>query len=126
MSVYYTKEHEWVAVDGDTGTVGISNYAQAQMGDVVFVEAPEVGRALKKGEEAAVVESVKAASELYSPVGGEVIEDNGNLVDNPATVNASPEGDGWFYKVRLAHPEELEDLMDAAAYKTYLQELERA
>lgn len=124
MSTYYTKEHEWVSVDGDTGTVGISDYAQKQMGDVVFVELPDVGRVIEKGEDAAVVESVKAASELYSPVGGDVVAVNEDLPDQPATVNASPQGDGWFFKIKLSDPAELDELMDESAYKSYLEDLD--
>ena len=119
MSVYYTKEHEWVRVDGDTARVGITDYAQGQLGDVVFVEVPEAGRQVKRGGEAAVVESVKAASDVYAPVGGEVIEGNQALVDDPALVNSDPEGDGWFFKLRLADTEEINDLMNAEQYKEY-------
>lgn len=119
MSVYYTKEHEWVRVDGDTASVGITDYAQGQLGDVVFVEVPEAGRQVKRGGEAAVVESVKAASEVYAPVGGEVIEGNQALVDDPALVNSDPEGEGWFFKLRLADTAEINDLMNAEQYKEY-------
>ena len=119
MSVYYTKEHEWVRLDGDTATVGITDYAQGQLGDVVFVEVPEAGKALKQGGEAAVVESVKAASDVYSPVGGEVIEGNQALVDDPSLVNSDPEGEGWFFRIRLADNHEVNDLMSAEQYREY-------
>jgi glycine cleavage system H protein len=119
MSVYYSREHEWVRVDGDTASVGITDYAQGQLGDVVFVEVPEAGRQVKRGGEAAVVESVKAASDVYAPVGGEVIEGNQALVDDPALVNSDPEGEGWFFKLRLADTAEINDLMNAEQYKEY-------
>ena len=119
MSVYYTKEHEWVRVDGDTATVGITDYAQGQLGDVVFVEVPEAGKQLKQGGEAAVVESVKAASDVYAPVGGEVIEGNQTLVDDPSLVNSDPEGEGWFFKLRLADTGEVNELMSADQYREY-------
>ncbi|MCA1999192.1 MAG: glycine cleavage system protein GcvH [Hyphomicrobiales bacterium] len=117
MPTYYTKDHEYIRVEGDTGTVGITHYAQEQLGDVVFVELPEIGRAVKQGGEAAVVESVKAASEVYAPVSGEVVAVNAALPDAPATVNEDPEGAGWFMKIRLADTGELAGLMDEAAYK---------
>ena len=119
MSVYYTEEHEWVRVDGNTATVGITDFAQGQLGDIVFVEVPEAGRQVQKGGEAAVVESVKAASDVYAPVSGEVTEGNQALVDDPALVNSAAESDGWFFKLRLSDPSELDDLMDAAAYKAF-------
>lgn len=119
MSVYYTKEHEWVRIDGDTATVGITDYAQGQLGDVVFVEVPESGRQLSQGGEAAVVESVKAASDVYSPVGGEVIEGNQAVVENPSLVNSDPEGEGWFFRLRLADTGEINELMNADQYKEY-------
>jgi glycine cleavage system H protein len=119
MTVKYTEDHEWIKVDGDTGTVGISAYAAKQLGDVVFVELPEIGREMDKGDEAAVVESVKAASEVYAPVGGEVTEVNETLEDAPETVNASPDGDGWFLKMKLSDASELDTLMDEAKYKEY-------
>ena len=119
MSTYFTEDHEWIKVDGSTGTVGISPYAAGQLGDVVFVELPEIGREMAKGDEAAVVESVKAASEVYAPVGGEVTAVNEALEDAPETVNASADGDGWFIKMTIADASELEALMDEAAYKTY-------
>jgi glycine cleavage system H protein len=121
MSVYYTKEHEWVRVDGDTATVGITDFAQGQLGDVVFVEVPEAGRQVAQGGEAAVVESVKAASDVYAPVGGEVIEGNQALVDDPALVNSDPEGAGWFFKLRLADTNELNDLMNAEDYQSFCE-----
>lgn len=120
----YTEEHEWIAVDGDTGTVGISEYAQEQLGDVVFVEVPDVGKSLDQGDEAAVVESVKAASEVYAPVGGEVIEVNEDLEDNPGLVNEDAEGDGWFFKIRIDDASQLDDLMDEAEYKKFVKDLD--
>jgi glycine cleavage system H protein len=122
MSVYYTKEHEWVSVDGDSATVGITDFAQGQLGDVVFVEVPEAGRALTKGGEAAVVESVKAASDVYSPVSGTVVEGNHAVVDEPSLVNTDPEGEGWFFKLTLSDNHELSDLMSAEQYQTYCAE----
>ena len=119
MSVYYTKEHEWVRVEGDTATVGITDFAQGQLGDVVFVEVPEAGRQVTQGGEAAVVESVKAASDVYSPASGEVVEGNAALADEPALVNSDPEGEGWFFRLRLSDPSELDGLMDADAYKSF-------
>jgi len=119
MSTYFTEDHEWIKVDGDTGTVGISAYAAKALGDVVFVELPDVGAELDKGDEAAVVESVKAASEVYAPVGGEVTAVNAALEDAPETVNASPDGDGWFLKLKIADADELDGLMDEAKYKAY-------
>jgi glycine cleavage system H protein len=121
--VRYTKEHEWVKVDGDVATVGISSYAQEQLGDVVFVELPEVGKKVEKGKEMAVVESVKAASEVYAPISGEVTEVNGALGDAPATVNEDAMGKGWFAKLKLADKAELDGLMDEAAYKSYVDGL---
>jgi glycine cleavage system H protein len=120
----FTTEHEWVRIEGGVGTVGITDYAQHALGDVVFVEVPPVGKKLAKGGEAAVVESVKAASEVYSPVSGEVVEANEALVDAPATVNESPMGDGWFFKVKLADAAEAGQLMDEAAYAEYVKTLE--
>ena len=118
----YSDQHEWIRVEGDIGTVGISEFAQAQLGDVVFVELPEVGKVIGQGEEAAVVESVKAASEIYSPVGGEVIEINESLVSKPGTVNEAAEGEGWFFKLKLADQGELEDLMDSDDYASYAKQ----
>ena len=123
MTIRYTKEHEWVLVDGDTATVGISPYAQEQLGDVVFVELPEVGKKLDKGKEMAVVESVKAASEVYAPISGEVAEVNNALTDAPVTVNEDALGKGWFAKIKLANKSELDGLMDEAAYKAYVDGL---
>jgi glycine cleavage system H protein len=120
-AIYYTKEHEWVRIDGDVATVGISQHAQEQLGDVVFVELPAIGREVARGDEAAVVESVKAASEIYAPVGGEVIEGNNALEETPALVNEDAEGKGWFFKLRLRDPEEVSALMDRAAYEAYLE-----
>jgi glycine cleavage system H protein len=119
-ALMYTAEHEWVALDGDTATVGITAYAAEQLGDVVFVELPDSGRALKQGDSAAVVESVKAASDLYSPISGEVVETNAALADNPGTVNQAPEGDGWFMRLKIADRGEIDALMDAAAYKAFV------
>jgi glycine cleavage system H protein len=119
MTVYYTREHEWIRVDGDTATVGITDFAQGQLGDVVFVEVPEAGRQVSQGGEAAVVESVKAASDVYAPISGEVVEGNQALVDDPALVNSDPEGEGWFFKLRLSDTGELDDLMNAEQYKSY-------
>ena len=119
MSIHFTEDHEWIAVDGETGIVGISAYAATALGDVVFVELPDVGAELDKGDEAAVVESVKAASEVYAPIGGEVTEVNGALEDEPAKVNEDPSGDGWFLKIKIADKGELEGLMDEEAYKKY-------
>ena len=123
MSLYFTEDHEWIKVDGDEGTVGISAYAAKALGDVVFVELPDVGAEFDKGDEAAVVESVKAASEVYSPIGGEVTEVNAALEDAPETVNASPAGDGWFLKLKIADADELSSLMDEAKYKEYCEGL---
>jgi len=119
----YTEDHEWVRVEGDTGTIGISDYAQEQLGDVVFVELPALGKSIAKGDEAAVVESVKAASEVYSPVEGEVTAVNDALNDNPGLINSDAMGDGWFVKLKLADPSQLEGLMDEDAYKTYVEGL---
>jgi glycine cleavage system H protein len=123
MSLYFTKEHEWVRVEGDTATIGISDHAQEQLGDIVFAEVPEAGRRLSKGQEAAVVESVKAASDVYAPVSGEVIEGNQAVADDPALVNSDPEGQGWFFKLKLSDPSELEGLMDEAAYRAWIKTL---
>jgi glycine cleavage system H protein len=122
-TIRYTKEHEWVLIDGDTATVGISPYAQEQLGDVVFVELPEVGKKIEKGKEMAVVESVKAASEVYAPISGEVAEVNNALTDAPATVNEDALGKGWFAKIKLANKSELDGLMDEAAYQAYVDGL---
>lgn len=120
---YYTKDHEWIDVDGSTATVGITDYAQGQLGDVVFVELPEPGRAVEAGKEAAVVESVKAASEVYSPVSGSVTEANQAVADAPDLVNSAPEGEGWFFRLTLSDPGQLAGLMDEAAYKAFVETL---
>lgn len=119
----YTKEHEWVRLEGDTATVGITAYAAEQLGDVVFVELPEVGKTLRKGDGAAVVESVKAASDVYSPVSGEVIEVNDALEESPQTVNETPEAGGWFLKLKVANPDDLNELMDEAGYRDFVATL---
>lgn len=118
--IFFTKDHEYIVVDGDVGAVGITDYAQCQLGDVVFVELPAVGKQTKPGEQAGVVESVKAASDVYAPISGEVVEVNSALEDNPALVNEDAQGKGWFYKVKIADPAELEKLLDEAAYKALL------
>ena len=123
MTTKYTEDHEWIKVDGDIGTVGISPYAAKQLGDVVYVELPEIGREMSKGDEAAVVESVKAASEVYAPIGGEVMAVNEALEDAPETVNASADSEGWFLKMKIADADELDALMDEAAYKAYCEGL---
>jgi glycine cleavage system H protein len=120
----YSREHEWIKLEGEVATIGISNYAQEQMGDVVFVELPAVETTLEAGSEAAVVESVKAASEVYAPVSGEVIEINGELEENPGAVNEDAEGEGWFMKIQLDDLNELEQLMDAEAYAAYVASLD--
>ena len=123
MSLYFTKEHEWVRVEGNSATVGISNHAQEQLGDIVFAEVPEAGRSLRKGEEAAVVESVKAASDVYSPISGSVIEGNQSVADEPALINNDPEGAGWFFKIEITDPSELDGLMDEGAYREWVKSL---
>jgi glycine cleavage system H protein len=123
MPRYFTDQHEWIEVDGDAGTVGITDYAQGQLGDIVFVDVPEAGKSLVKGDDAAVVESVKAASDVYAPASGEVTEGNAALADQPDLVNSDPEGAGWFYKVTLRDPSELASLMDEAAYKDFVETL---
>lgn len=123
MTRFYTDEHEWIDVNGTSATVGITDYAQSQLGDIVFVEVPAAGTQVKKGAEAAVVESVKAASDVYAPVTGSVTEGNGALDGDPALVNSDPEGDGWFFKLTLSDPAELEGLMDEAAYKAFVNGL---
>ncbi len=122
MTVKYTEDHEWIRVEGGIGTVGITDHAQEQLGDIVFVDLPEVGRTLAKGDESGVVESVKAASEIYAPVSGEIVEVNAVLVDAPQTVNSDPAGSGWFFKIRLSDPGQLDGLMDEAAYKAHAGE----
>ena len=123
MNVRYSKEHEWIRVEGDAGTVGISQYAQEQLGDVVFVDLPQAGRTVAKGESVAVVESVKAASDIYSPASGEVIEANAALAESPGVVNADPMGKGWFFKIKLANKADLDGLMDEAAYADFVKSL---
>jgi glycine cleavage system H protein len=119
MSLYFTKEHEWISVEGDTATVGITDFAQGQLGDIVFVEVPSAGTQVTQGGEAAVVESVKAASDVYAPVSGEVIEGNPALEDDPSLVNTAAESDGWFFKLRLSDTSQLEGLMNADEYKSF-------
>ncbi len=121
--IKYTEEHEWIRVEGDVGTIGITAYAQEQLGDVVFVDLPQAGRTVAKGEACAVVESVKAASDIYAPVSGEIVEANAALADAPGDVNAEPLGKGWFFKVRLSDKGELDGLMDAAAYEAFVKSL---
>ena len=121
MTTRYTRDHEWIRLDGDVATIGITDYAQEQLGDIVFVELPEIGKKLDKGAEAAVVESVKAASEVFAPVSGEVVEVNGALSDQPGAVNEDPEGNGWFMRMRVADKASVDGLMDAAAYKAFLE-----
>ncbi len=122
-TISYTKDHEWVRIEGDTAIMGITAYAAEQLGDVVFVELPEAGKALKKGDAGAVVESVKAASDVYSPISGEVVEVNDALDASPQTVNEAPETDGWLMKLKLADAGEVDDLMDEAAYKEFVATL---
>ena len=123
MTLYFTKDHEWVRVEGDSATVGISTHAQEQLGDIVFAEVPEAGMQVSKGQEAAVVESVKAASDVYAPVSGEVTESNPAVADDPALINRDPEGEGWFFKLKLSDPGELAGLMDEAAYREWVATL---
>ena len=123
MSLYFTREHEWIRVEGDTATVGISDHAQQALGDIVFAEVPEAGRTLSKGQDAAVVESVKAASDVYAPVGGEVTEGNAALADDPALINRDPEGEGWFFKLKLSNPSEIDGLMDEGSYRDWVKTL---
>ncbi len=122
-TVKYTRDHEWIRVDADTAVIGITDYAQTQLGDVVYVELPAVGRRVEKGKEAAVVESVKAASEVYAPVSGEVIAINEALSGEPGKINADPMGEGWFRKLRIANAKELDELMDEAAYQSFVEGL---
>jgi len=119
MTTYYTSEHEWISVEGDVGTVGITAFAAEKLGDVVFVELPDAGKKVKKEGDMAVVESVKAASDVYAPVSGDILEANAAIVDDPAKVNADPEGEGWFVKLKLANAGELSGLMDKAAYDKF-------
>lgn len=123
MSLYFTKDHEWIRVDGNEGTVGISSHAQEQLGDIVFVEVPEAGREIRKGQEAAVVESVKAASDVYSPISGSVIEGNQAIADDPSLVNNDPEGAGWFFKIEVKDTSELDGMMDEGAYREWIKTL---
>lgn len=123
MSVKYSEDHEWISVDGDIATVGITDYAQQQLGDIVYVEAPEVGSEISAGDESGVIESVKAASELYAPVSGEVVEINGDLEAEPTKLNTDPMSDGWIFKVKLSDVSELDGLMDEAAYKSHVEAL---
>jgi glycine cleavage system H protein len=120
MTRYFSEDHEWIEVDGDDATVGITDYAQGQLGDIVFVEVPAAGKQFAKGDDAAVVESVKAASDVYSPVSGTVIEGNPALEDDPSLVNSAPETDGWFFRLTLSDPSELAGLMDEDAYKSFV------
>jgi len=124
MARYFTEEHEWIEVEGDTATIGITDFAQSQLGDLVFVEVPGAGTELAKGAEAAVVESVKAASDVYSPVSGTVTEGNTALEDDPSLVNSDAEGEGWFYKLTIGEAGELDGLMDEAAYKAFVANLD--
>ena len=121
MTVHYTQEHEWIRLEGDTATVGITDFAQGQLGDIVFVELPDAGKQVSKGGEAAVVESVKAASDVYAPVSGEVTEANQALSDDPSLVNTDPEGEGWFFRLRLSDTSELDGLLDADTYKSFCE-----
>lgn len=123
MSRYFTDEHEWIEVEGDTATVGITDYAQEQLGDIVFVETPEIGAELEQGDDAAVVESVKAASDIYAPVSGTVVEINETLEDEPGLVNTSAEEDGWFFRLTLSDTSELGDLMNDKAYKAFVENI---
>ena len=121
-TIRFTRDHEWIRLDGDVAVVGITDYAQSQLGDVVYVELPDLGRRVEQGKEAAVVESVKAASEVYAPVSGEVVEVNDALAGDPAKVNADAMGEGWFLKLRLADPKELDGLLDEGAYRKFVEE----
>ena len=120
-NVLFTEDHEWISVDGDVATVGITDHAQEQLGDVVFVDLPDVGKQVAKGDEAAVVESVKAASEIYAPLSGEIVEVNGDLAGEPSKVNEDAEGAAWFVKIKLSDTSELDGLMDKAAYKAFVE-----
>ena len=123
MSLYFTKEHEWIRVEGDVATVGISDHAQEALGDIVFAEVPDGGRSVSKGDDAAVVESVKAASDVYAPVSGDIIEGNSALADDPSLINRDPEGEGWFFKLKLSDPSELDGLMGEADYREWVKTL---
>ena len=124
MTIKFSKDHEWINVKGNTATIGITNYAQEQLGDVVFVEVPDTGKQVDQGDDAAVVESVKAASEIYAPITGEITEGNAVLEDEPSTINSNAEGDGWIFKMTVADASQRDELMDADGYKTFLAELE--
>ncbi len=124
MSVHYTTDHEWVRIEGDTAVVGITDYAQEQLGDIVFVELPDVGAAIEQGAESGVVESVKAASEVYAPIDGEVTEINEALEGEPTLVNSDPMGEGWFFKVKLSDASQVDEMMDEAAYKAHVAGLD--
>lgn len=124
MSTKFTKEHEWISIDGDIAAVGITSYALEQLGDLVFVEVPDAGRAVSQGDEVAVVESVKAASEVYTPVSGEIAEGNADVADDPTAVSGTPGAEGWFFKVKMSDASELDDLMDEDAYKAYVETLD--
>ncbi|MEG3619436.1 glycine cleavage system protein GcvH [Magnetovibrio sp. PR-2] len=124
MSVLFTDDHEWISVDGDVATVGITDYALQQLGDLVFIEVPEAGRTVMQGEEAAVVESVKAASEVYAPVAGDVVDGNGAIADDPAAVSGDTGGDGWFFKIKMSEPSQLDGLKNEAEYKAYVDGLD--
>jgi glycine cleavage system H protein len=123
MSLYFTREHEWIRVEGDVATVGISDHAQEALGDIVFAEVPDEGRSVSKGDDAAVVESVKAASDVYAPVSGDVIEGNSALGDDPSLINRDPEGEGWFFKLKLSDPSELDGLMTESDYREWVKTL---
>lgn len=120
MTTYYSEDHEWIAVDGDTATIGITAHAAEQLGEIVFVEQKETGETFAKGDEIGVIESVKAASEIYAPIDGEVTEVNESLTENPGALNQSPEGDAWIYKIRVANTDQLDELMNLDAYKAFL------
>ena len=120
-NVYFTKQHEWIRIDGDVGTVGISDYAQDSLGDIVYVELPEIGAAFESGQEVSLVESVKAASEVYAPVSGEIVEVNTALESDPAMVNSAAQDGGWFYKIKLADPSQLEGMMSTDQYNEFLE-----
>ena len=120
----FSEEHEWIDIEGDVGTVGVTDYAQEQLGDIVFVDLPEAGKTLAKGDEVAVIESVKAASEIFAPVTGEIVEANDALTDDPSLVNSDAQGAGWFFKIKIADASELEGLMDEAAYKSFVDSLD--
>lgn len=125
MTTKFTRDHEWIRIEGDVGTVGITDYAQQQLGDIVFIELPAVGTKVSRGGQIAVVESVKAASEIYAPAGGEIVAINEALIGDPAAVNRSPTADGWFFKMRLADPQDLAGAMDEAAYKAHVGAVSR-